>query len=156
MQASSTLLVSAVVTTTVSGSLNIDAGATLSVTNVGSGSRRRMAVNRTIVAVSAASVQGTFETVVASPADACQTAQVMDTSYSSTTVSVTVQVSGDPCTPNSGGGGLSTGAIIGIAVGAAVGGILAVILIVFLIKSSRRRQTDLMNREIRGQEMKYL
>ena len=152
MQTSSTLVVTAGVTTTIGGSLNIDSGATLSLTNVDSGSRKRMGVNRTFVAVSAASVQGTFATVIASPSDACQTAEVMETTYSPTAVSVLVQVSGDPCA-SSGGGGLSTGAIIGIAVGAAVGGVLVILLIVILFKCHRRRLTRSMQEDIMKVEL---
>ena len=155
MQTSSTLVVTAGVTTTIGGSLNIDSGATLSLTNVDSGSRKRMGVNRTFVAVSAASVQGTFATVIASPSDACQTAEVMETTYSPTAVSVLVQVSGDPCA-SSGGGGLSTGAIIGIAVGAAVGGVLVILLIILLIVRSRRSTTASMNKNIVAMEMNRL
>ena len=146
LQSSSTLQTRAGVTTLVGGALNIGSGVILSLTGVGSSNtmRRRM-VNQTIVAVTASSITGTFASVVASPEDECQSVQAVGTTYSSTTVSVVVQLSGDPC---EGGRGLSTGAIVGIAAGSVVAGIAIVLLILCLFSRARRKRSEAMQIDI--------
>ena len=150
MAADSTLQVAFGTTTTVAGVLSIAPGAILSLANVvgTDGRSLRMAgVNQTVVAVSAGAVSGTFASVVATPSDACQTATVQGATYSATTVSVAINVAGDPCSNE--GGGLSTGAIIGIAIGAALAGVLLIVIVVLLTIRARNNRTHLMNDKIK-------
>lgn len=150
LDASSTLATQAGVTTTVAGALVIRAGASLVIRGVtGSGSNSNRATS-TLVVASAGSITGTFSSVTAVPADSCQTASVSMSSYTATSLSVTVNVAGNPCS-----GGLSQGAIIGIAVGASVGGLLLAAAIVILFVFWRRRQTASANQEIRMKELQH-
>ena len=150
MAADSTLQVAFGTTTTVAGVLSIAPGAILSLANVvgTDGRSLRMAgVNQTVVAVSAGAVSGTFASVVATPSDACQTATVQGETYSATTVSVAINVAGDPCSNES--SGLSTGAIIGIAIGAALVGVLLIVIVVLLTIRARNNRTHLMHDQIK-------
>jgi predicted outer membrane repeat protein len=109
---------------TVTGSLTIQPGASISFAANVSG---------TFVLVSGGSVVGTFSAVTAVPPPGCAATSAPPT-YTSTTLSVAVTVD---C--GSGGGGLSTGAIVGIVVGAVVGGALVAVLGVLLRRYMVRR-----------------
>jgi hypothetical protein len=123
---------------TASGSVTIQPGATILFAANVSG---------TYVLVRGGSLAGTFSAVTAVPPPGC-VATEGPPQYTSTTMSVTVTID---CAS---GGGLSTGAIVGIAVGAAVGGILVAVAIVLLTRPAIRRH-DMLAKQVIMQENHY-
>ena len=97
----------------------------------------RMTTTTVVSVVEAGSVEGSFDSVVATSEDPCESVALADQSQTGTTLSVTV-TSTNTC--NSGGGGLSSGAIIGIAVGAAVVGVALGLLVVLLLVRQRKKR----------------
>ena len=68
--------------------------------------------------------------------------------YSGTSLSVIVSV-----TETCGGGGLTTGQIVGIAVGAAIAGILIIILLALLLRYTIRRDTETAKTRIKNRQL---
>lgn len=122
-----------------SGSITVNAGSSLVVSLA--------PVDGTVVLVSSqASLQGRFDSVVATVAQSGSSCVVGTPSYSGTTLSVTLS----NCPSSS---SLSTGAIVGICVGAAVGGVLLVVGIVAVSKALITQSTAKMKTELKQSEL---
>ena len=97
--------------------------------------------------VSASSVVGQFSQVLASSVH-CSSVAVTDVVYSSSAISVMVDISS--C------GGFSTGAIVGVAVGSAIGAVVIVVLILLLARYIQNRSDAFTNSQIRKDELRNL
>lgn len=107
--------------------------------------------NTTLTVLRAASISGTFRSVITSTSNACLSATSVSPVYSATTITMALQVQ-DTC---SGQQVLPLGAIIGIAVGGAAVVCLAVVLIVRAMVRARNRSDALANRNILVAEMQH-
>ena len=146
METGSTMLVQFSRQISVQGTLRIAPSVVLRLEGITSSGTRATTTTVTVVTADQ-DIQGKFESVVAVPADSCQTVTVDSVTYS-TTVSAAISVSGDPCDAGN-NRGLSTGAIVGIAIGAVLGGLVLAIGVAVITTRATKHRTQRMNDEIR-------
>ena len=108
-----------------------------------------VATQQTIDVASYGSHQGSFSETVVTLDSGCESIQSsnLNVGQSQATLSVTLapnNLAGCPGAQQSDGGGLSTGAIVGIAVGSAAAVVLVMVVILAVIKHRQSKQTDAM------------
>lgn len=109
---------------------------------------------QTITVATASAIVGSFGAITTQFDDGssnnCRQADLLDTTYTSTSISVLVNVnSNNACS----GGSLSPGAIAGIVIASVIGGALVAVLIILLLRWQRKRTTDFILQELRTTEL---